>query len=126
MKNFYLLICAFLIIGCGITQQQVKDKLPTVLTSENLQWTIPAGTLFKAIQKPTYPTLTEFSVPNDLVVLHKGNLIELEKEANRKAIKGARRARMNGMMWGIMGTFMTALAGAAGKKVFDWKRKENG
>lgn len=122
MKNIIFL--CLLISGCGITQQQVRDNLPTVLTSENLQWTIPAGVTFKAIQKPAYPQLTEFAIPADLVVMHKGNLLSLEKEANKRAIKGARKARMNGMMWGVLGTFMTALAGAAGKKVFDWKKEK--
>ena len=108
----------FLVIaGCATT----KSTLPTVLTSKDVMWTIPAGTAFKAIQKPTYPKLHEFIVTDDLSVIYKGNLLELEQEANTKVVKATASAKTTGAFMGIGGSLVTLLLGWATKKVLTKK-----
>jgi hypothetical protein len=109
-----------------------KGSLPTVLTQKEMMWTIPAGQKFTAIQKPAYPKPTEFVVADDdLAVLYKGNLLEVEKEANRRAVKQARTAKTQGAVLGIIGSILALIAGAVVKKtgnpimmLFQGKKKE--
>ena len=118
MKKIWLVILlAMLCSGCAT----VKSALPTVLTSKDLMWTIPAGTPFKAIQKSAYPKLTEFVVTDDLKIVYAGNLLELEQEANAKAIKGARTAKTQGALMGIGGSLLTLLSGLFAKNIFKKK-----
>lgn len=106
---FCLLLCFY--SGCSTA----KKELPTILTSKDVMWTIPKGVAFKAIQKPAYKELTEFVVPDDdLKVIYAGSLLELEQEANKKAIKGARTAKTQGMTLGIIGSLLTFLTGLVG------------
>lgn len=107
MKKFYLL--AFLLlfcVGCSLT----RGNAPSTLTSSEEQFTIPAGTTFQAIQKPKFSVLTSFTAKNDLVVLDKGNLLELEQSANAKLLKGTRTAKTKGIMWGILGSVFSITA----------------
>lgn len=107
---FCFLLCLFC-AGCSTA----KKELPTILTSKDVMWTIPKGVAFKAIQKPAYKELTEFVVPDDdLKVLYAGSLLELEQEANKKAVKGARIAKKEGMTLGIAGSILTFLTGLLG------------
>jgi len=110
-----------LLSGCATLQ----SKLPTVLVTSELQWTIPAGVTFKAIQKPAYPKLTEFTVADqELVIISKGNLLELEQEANNRAIKAARGAKKEGVIWGSIGSLLAFLSALVAKfKLL--KRKES-
>jgi hypothetical protein len=104
---FCFLLCIFC-FGCSTA----KKELPAILTSKEVMWTIPKGVAFKAIQKPAYTILTEFVVPDDdLKVLYAGSLLELEQEANKKAVKGARVAKNQGTILGIVGSIFTMLAG---------------
>lgn len=125
MKRLILMVVVLLIAGCGKSVQAIKNDLPSVITSRDQQWTIPKGIAFKAIQKPAYKELTEFIAEADLAVLYKGNLLDLEKEANRKAIKMARGARMNGALIGIIGSLVSIIGGAFAKNYFEnkWGKK---
>jgi len=119
MKRILPLI--LLVLFCSGCATIAKSQLPTILTSKEQQWTIPKGTPFKAIQKPTYPTLTEFIVTDDdLAVIYKGNLLELEQEANRRAIKAARDARTKGAVMGSIGSLLAIISSLIGKGI--WNR----
>lgn len=98
----------FLMSGCAT----IQSSLPTVLTSKEQQWTIPKGTPFKAIQKPAFPSPTEFVVADDdLAVIYKGNLLALEEEANQRVVKATRSAATKGAAMGIGGSLLSAIAG---------------
>lgn len=108
LNRIIIAISLFLLIGCTMLQ----PKLPTILTSKEQQWTIPAGVEFQAIQKPAYPKLTKFIVTDgDLAVVYKGSLLELEQEANRRVVKASRAARQQGAMLGVIGSIVTFLGG---------------
>lgn len=101
-----------------------KPNLPSILTSAQQQWTIPRGIAFKAIQKPAYPNLTEFIVTDgDLAVVYKGNLAELEQQADNRVIKAARGARTQGAIWGSISSVL-GLLGAIFAKNKVLKKKE--
>ena len=80
-----------------------------ILTSKEQQWTIPKDTKFYAIQTPKYKQLTEFTAEDDLAVLYKGKLIELEKDANDRAFKLAEQAKIKGILWGAIPTILLLL-----------------
>jgi hypothetical protein len=124
MKRLSLIV--FLMLMCsGCVFGGAQKRLPTVLAQKEMMWTIPAGTEFKAIQKPAYPKLTEFVVADDdLKVVYAGNLLELEQEANRRVIKSARSARTMGAVLGILGSVLAIIAGLVGKKAFSKKDKK--
>lgn len=106
------LILSSLVFLCGCSMLQNKPTLPTVLTSKDMQWTIPAGVEFQAIQKPTYPKLSRFIVvDSDLAVLYKGSLHDLETEADKKIAKSARTAKTQGVLMGIGGSALSGLVG---------------
>ena len=114
-----ILINILFLTGCSMLQP--RPSLPTVLTSKDLQWTIPAGVEFQAIQKPAYPALTKFVVPDDdLAVLYKGSLHDADVEANNHAIKGARSAKIQGAVMGAalptIGLLVQIVAGLLRKK----------
>ena len=111
-------LCVIILLGimCSGCAMLAKQSLPTVLTSKEQLWIIPAGTPFKAVQTPKEPA-KEFVVADaDLVVLYQGNLQELEQEANRKAVKAARKAKTTGAVWGSIGSLLAIIAGMFGKK----------
>lgn len=108
--RFLILSSIFLLTGCSILQP--RPNLPTVLTSKDTQWTIPKGVEFQAIQKPAYPTLTKFVIPDDdLMVLYKGSYHDLETEADKRVAKTARTARAQGAMMGVGGSLLSGLVG---------------
>lgn len=115
-RLFIFILLVSLLSGCAM---MAKSKLPTVLTSREQQWTIPAGTEFTAIQKPKHSTLTKFAADEDLMVLHKGTYLELEQEANSRAIKQARAAKTQGALWGSLGSILAIIASLLGKNL--WK-----
>jgi len=120
-KYLLVTIFALLVIGCST----FKQKLPTILTSKEQQWTIPMGVAFKAIQKPAYPNLTEFIVTDgDLAIIYKGNLLELEQEANRRAVKAARAGKQQGAIWGAITSLLTLLGGIFAKMKLTKKKGE--
>ena len=107
--NKYILVTIFLclfLVGCVSTG--VK---PTVLTSKEQMWTIPAGATFQATQAPTYKKITTFVAPEDLSVIYKGKLLELEQAADKKVIDTSRAAKQTGIIWGALGTIVTVLGG---------------
>lgn len=117
-----------LVMCCSGCAMLAKAQYPTVLVSNEQQWTIEKGQEFTAIQKPKFDKPTKFIADEDLAVLYKGNLLALEQEANSKAIKAARAARTQGAAWGAIGSLLTAAAGFAAKKgigkMFDKKEKK--
>jgi hypothetical protein len=122
-KLVAIVLLAFTCSGCAML---AKASLPTILVSSEQQWTIPAGTPFKAIQLPVTKELKEFIVTDaDLAVLYKGNLLELEEEANSRAIKAARTAKTTGIAWGAIGTLITALGAFLAKMgINSWFQKK--
>lgn len=120
-----ILVISLLLFLGGCSYFTPKPNLPTVLTSREQMWTIPKGVAFKAIQKPAYPTLTEFMVPDDdLKVIYAGNLLELEQEANNRAVKAAKGAKVQGALLGSIGSFLTLLAGLFAKNNLFKKKEE--
>ena len=89
-----------------------------ILTSKEQMWTIPAGTKFTAIQAPKYSTPKEFAADEDLAVLYKGKLLELEVEADSRAFKAADQARTRGLWLGILGSLLALIAGLVIKAIF--------
>ena len=124
MRILAISILVLLLSGCA----SLQSKLPTVLTSKEVQWTIPAGVEFQAIQKPAYPKLSKFIVADgDLAVIYKGTLLELEQEANFRAIKAARSGKKQGAIWGSIGSLISLLGALFAKnKLFKKKEVENG
>lgn len=119
MKRICLIICAvFLCSGCAML---AKMQLPTVLVSNELQWTIPKGTEFVAMQKPKYPKLTKFTADEDLAIVYKGNLLELEQEADARVIKAARAAKVKGVVFGGLGSILAIVAGFVTSKLLKKK-----
>lgn len=105
-KSLIYLFIVLSLVGCAS-----KKKLPAVLTSKDLMWTIPKGTTFKAIQKPQYKELTEFVVPDDdLAVIYKGSLLELEESANRRVASTARSSAIKGGIIGLLGSLFSIIA----------------
>ena len=93
-----------------------------ILISREQQWTIPKGVEFKAIQKPTYTELTGFIADEDLAIVYKGTLIELEEEANRRAIKAGRTAKTKGALFGSLGSLLAIVAGLVTKSKLKKKK----
>ena len=115
------LICLLPLFGSGCAG---LGKNFQILTSDDQQWTIPAGTDFKATQKPLHNDLTDFKAAADLMVLHKGTYLKLEQEANSRAIKGARDAKKQGKIWTVIGSVLTLITAVAGKGIFDKVKKK--
>jgi hypothetical protein len=117
-----------LVVFCSGCAMIAKSSLPTILVSNEQQWTIEKGQEFTAIQKPKFKTPTKFIADEDLAVLYKGNLLELEQEANRRAINAARAGKKTGALLGGLGTILTAIAGILAKKgignMFQGKKKK--
>uniref|UniRef100_A0A6H1ZAA7 Uncharacterized protein n=1 Tax=viral metagenome TaxID=1070528 RepID=A0A6H1ZAA7_9ZZZZ len=85
---------------------------------------MPKGVEFQALQLPAYKELTKFIADEDLAVLYKGSLLELEEEANRRVFKTARAKKKEGTLLGIIGSISALLAGLAGKKIIKKKVKK--
>lgn len=83
------------LIGCG-----TSIKYAHVLTSKDQMWTIPQGTKFYATQKPKYENVTEFTADDDLAIVYKGKLLELEKEANKQAFEAKEKGTEIGIKLG--------------------------
>ena len=77
-----------------------------------------------AIQKPKYAELTEFAADEDLAVIYKGSLLELEQEANSRAIKSARAAKTKGAVFGSLGSILAIISGLLGKGLLDKLKKK--
>lgn len=74
------LITAILLGGCIFTKERV------VAMRESMQYAlIPAGTIFSARLEKDGP-LVEMKLDRDVMVVDKGYLIKLQKDANRNAL----------------------------------------
>jgi len=82
-------------------------------------WIVPSGTTFKAVQPPKYNQLTEFTADDDLALVYKGSLVEMEIKANNKAFKAADQARTKGVVLGGVGSLLALLAALAGKSLMN-------
>jgi hypothetical protein len=120
-----ILIVILLAVMCSGCAAIAKQSLPTVLTSKEQMWIIPAGTPFKAVQSAKEPAKEFVEATSDLVVLYEGNLQELEQEANRQAITKARAAKKQGALLGGLGSILTILAGLLGKNFWEKFTKGN-
>lgn len=90
-----------------------------VLTSKDETWTIPKGATFNAVQTPDIKEITEFIAPDDLVVMYKGNLLELQEEANERVFKEVNNAKKKGKILALI----TGIIGLAGGLIRRFKPK---
>ena len=97
-------------------------KNSLILTTKDRLWIIPQGTSFKAVINDKTP-LTEYIADDDLVVMYKGNLLELEKEANKRVIGATRSAKKQGALLGIIGSVLSIAAGLIGKGILKRKKE---
>ncbi len=74
-----------------------------VLTSSDLQQTIRKGWKYTAIMLPDIKEPTEFTAGSDLAVISKGNLLELQEEANKKGFVREKVAKRNNILMGGAG-----------------------
>ena len=122
VRSFLLKLCLITMIslplllasGCAIS-----GKRSGILSSREQQWTIPAGTTFKGMQRPIIKDPVDVIAEEDMAVLYKGKLLELEKAADARAFKAADTAKTQGMVLGIVGALLAAFAAAMGKGLWD-------
>ena len=80
-------------------------------------WTIPKGEEFTALKDRKKVKVT---ADEDLIVLYKGKLLELEKEASRKAVRRAKFSKRNIALVSSLGSLLALLSGL---KVYFKRRK---
>jgi len=66
---------------------------------------------------------TEILAPAQLIAIYKGNLLNQEKEANAKLLKGTRAAKKQGKIWTAIGSLLGVLMALFGKGVLGGKKK---
>jgi len=94
-KGYLLVTCLILIAGCAYSHGQ----LPSVLTSDDIQFVIPKGTPFTAIQDAGQTPKQYVVKDDDLLVTRKGEYQKLLEENNTKWLKKVRATKKQ-MMWG--------------------------
>jgi hypothetical protein len=85
-------------------------KQGVILTSSQQQWIIHKGDSFKATQDPKEPA-RQFVAGDDLVVMYKGKLEELEKAADSRMFTAADAAKTKGLVFGAIASLLTLFAG---------------
>ena len=109
-----ILLPLLFVSGCAVLGTHTQ-----ILTSDEELFSIVEGSKLTVVRnnKPT-----EIIAPAQLITLYKGNLLKQEKEANSKAVKGARAAKKQGAWLGAIGSLLAIVAGLFGKAKL--KKKE--
>ena len=84
-------------------------KQPILISSER-QWIIPQGNEFSAITKPKDP-VKKVIADDDLVVMYKGELVKLEKEADARVFTSADASKTKGLIFGGLASLLMLFAG---------------
>ena len=95
LSSTILLLLVLFVSGCANYGQK-----SVILTSREEVFIIPAGANFVAIQPPNITIPQEFIAPETLVVLYKGQLLELEEAANKRVLKAPRQNKMKALIGG--------------------------
>lgn len=106
MKVQKLILTAFLLFvltGCA----SFTKLNTTYLISKDRTWIIPKDTPFKALGDDK--KIQEYSINADLLVIYKGRYLELEKEANIRALKIKKDSKKNTAIFSGLGTLLGAL-----------------
>lgn len=105
LKATVILCLVFVLNGCAV----FKTQEISYLTNKDETWIIPKGEPFNAIANDG--KLAQRRALDDLVVLYKGKLLELEKEADMRVLKMVKKGNNKAVLSGV-GTLIASVVGA--------------